>query len=66
MALYHDQGLIPFKMIHAHKGVSWSLGLPFIRTGVDHGTGRGLNRREISSDSCLNALKQALFLIGRS
>ena len=65
VALYHDQGLIPFKMIHAHKGVSWSIGLPFIRTGVDHGTGRGLKPREVSSDSCLKALKQALSLIRR-
>ena len=66
VALYHDQGLIPFKMIHAHRGVSLSLGLPFIRTGVDHGTGRGLKPREVSSDSFLAALKQALFLIRKN
>ena len=66
VALYHDQGLIPFKMIHAHRGVSWSMGLPFIRTGVDHGTGQGLKPREVSSDSCLSALKQALSLIKKT
>ena len=66
VALYHDQGLIPFKMIHAHGGVSLSLGLPFIRTGVDHGTGWGLKPQEVSSDSFLAALKQALFLIKKS
>ena len=66
VALYHDQGLIPFKMIHAHRGVSLSLGLPFIRTGVDHGTGWGLKAQEVSSDSFLAALKQALFLIKKN
>ena len=66
VALYHDQGLIPFKMIHAHQGVSLSLGLPFIRTGVDHGTGWGLKSQEVSSDSFFAALKQALFLIKKT
>ena len=63
ISLYHDQGLIPFKMIHKHKGVAFSLGLPFIRTGVDHGTGLGLKKSEIKSDSFYLALKKALFLI---
>ena len=35
---YHDQGLIPFKMIHFTDGVNTTLGLPIIRTSVDHGT----------------------------
>jgi len=39
LALYHDQGLIPFKMIHGQdSGVHISLGIPFVRTSVDHGT----------------------------
>ncbi len=38
VALYHDQGLIPFKLIHFKDGVNTTLGLPLIRTSVDHGT----------------------------
>ena len=38
VAMYHDQGLIPFKLLHFTDGVNVTLGLPFIRTSVDHGT----------------------------
>ena len=38
IALYHDQGLIPFKMAAFESGVNMTLGLPFIRTSPDHGT----------------------------
>lgn len=38
VALYHDQGLVPFKMLHFDDGVNLTLGLSFIRTSVDHGT----------------------------
>lgn len=38
IALYHDQGLIPFKLIAFDRGVNVTLGLPFIRTSPDHGT----------------------------
>ncbi len=38
VAMYHDQGLIPFKMIEREYGVNVTLGLPFIRTSPDHGT----------------------------
>jgi len=38
VAMYHDQGLGPFKMIHFDNGVNTTLGLPIIRTSVDHGT----------------------------
>ncbi len=38
VALYHDQGLIPFKLENFEKGVNLTLGLPFIRTSPDHGT----------------------------
>jgi len=36
--MYHDQGSIPFKMIHFENGVNHTMGLPVIRTSVDHGT----------------------------
>jgi len=38
VAMYHDQGLVPLKMIGFEQGVNWTLGLPFIRTSPDHGT----------------------------
>lgn len=38
VVMYHDQGLIPFKMLAFDKGVNVTLGLPIIRTSVDHGT----------------------------
>jgi 4-hydroxythreonine-4-phosphate dehydrogenase len=38
VAMYHDQGLVPLKMIGFERGVNWTLGLPFIRTSPDHGT----------------------------
>lgn len=38
VAMYHDQALIPFKMLHFKDGVNVTLGLPFVRTSPDHGT----------------------------
>ena len=38
VAMYHDQGLAPMKMVAFESGVNWTLGLPFIRTSPDHGT----------------------------
>jgi 4-hydroxythreonine-4-phosphate dehydrogenase len=38
VTLYHDQGHIPFKMLAFDTGVNVTLGLPIIRTSVDHGT----------------------------
>ena len=63
LALYHDQGLIPFKMAHEQDGVVLSLGLPFIRMGVTHGTGYKLKARNISHRSAKSCLKFAIYLI---
>ncbi|MFH1995962.1 MAG: 4-hydroxythreonine-4-phosphate dehydrogenase PdxA [Candidatus Omnitrophota bacterium] len=38
IAMYHDQGLIPLKMLYFNTGVNMTLGLPFVRTSPDHGT----------------------------
>jgi len=38
ISMYHDQGLIPFKMLSFEDGVNVTLGLPIIRTSPDHGT----------------------------
>lgn len=51
VAMYHDQGLGPFKLAHFYDGVNVTLGLPFVRTSPDHGTakdiaGRGLARAD--------------------
>jgi 4-hydroxythreonine-4-phosphate dehydrogenase len=51
VAMYHDQGHIPMKLLAFDSGVNVSLGLPIIRTSVDHGTafdiaGRGIAREE--------------------
>ncbi len=38
VAMYHDQGLGPLKVVAFENGVNWTLGLPFVRTSPDHGT----------------------------
>jgi 4-hydroxythreonine-4-phosphate dehydrogenase len=42
LAMYHDQGLGPFKLVHFTDGVNLTLGLPFVRTSPDHGTARDI------------------------
>ena len=42
LAMYHDQGLAPLKVLYFHQAVNITLGLPFVRTSVDHGTGYDL------------------------
>ena len=48
VAMYHDQGLGPFKLMHMHDGVNMTLGLPFVRTSPDHGTARDIAGRGIA------------------
>ncbi len=55
VALYHDQGLVPFKMLHFRDGVNLSLGLSFIRTSVDHGTAFDIAGRFIADSGSLEA-----------
>jgi 4-hydroxythreonine-4-phosphate dehydrogenase len=38
LAMYHDQGLVPFKLLNFNNGVNYTAGLPFVRTSPDHGT----------------------------
>lgn len=52
LAMYHDQGLIPFKALSFGSGVNFTAGLPFVRTSPDHGTGYdivGKNKADASS-----------------
>ncbi len=60
LAMYHDQGLGPLKTVAFDQGINVTLGLPIIRTSVDHGTafdraGRG----EASPNSCIAAIRTA-------
>jgi 4-hydroxythreonine-4-phosphate dehydrogenase len=55
VCMYHDQGLIPFKLLHFDDGVNVTLGLPIVRTSVDHGTAYDIAGRGIASSSSLSA-----------
>lgn len=57
LAMYHDQGLIPFKALSFGKGVNFTAGLPAIRTSPDHGTAYDLvGKDEASPESFLSAM----------
>ena len=55
IAMYHDQGLIPFKLLHFQDGVNVTLGLPLVRTSVDHGTAYDIAGRNLADPSSLAA-----------
>jgi 4-hydroxy-L-threonine phosphate dehydrogenase PdxA len=66
VAMYHDQGLVPMKMVAFENGVNWTLGLPFVRTSPDHGTAYDLAGRGIANPcSMLAAVKLACQLAKR-
>jgi 4-hydroxythreonine-4-phosphate dehydrogenase len=58
-AMYHDQGLIPLKLLHFMDAVNVTLGLPIIRTSVDHGTAYDLAG---TGDAHPGSLKAAIFM----
>jgi len=55
VCMYHDQGLIPFKLLHFQDGVNVTLGLPIVRTSVDHGTAYDIAGQGIADTSSLAA-----------
>ena len=64
LAMYHDQGLIPFKHLARRNGVNFTAGLPFVRTSPDHGTGYDIAGKGIASaDSFLEALFTATHIV---
>ena len=64
LALFHDQGHIPIKVYGFEKSVSVALGLPFIRTSVDHGTAFDIAGKGIAeAESMLEAIKVAIQLV---
>lgn len=59
LAMYHDQGLIPFKTLSFGNGVNYTAGLPIIRTSPDHGTGFDIAGQNIAEPK---SFRNALFL----
>lgn len=60
ICMYHDQGLIPLKLLHFEDGVNITLGLPIVRTSVDHGTAYDLaGTGQASAESLVAAVKMA-------
>lgn len=55
VAMYHDQGLGPLKMVAFEQGVNWTLGLPFIRTSPDHGTAYDITGKGKANPSSMRA-----------
>lgn len=64
LAMYHDQGLIPFKTLAFGSGVNFTAGLPIIRTSPDHGTGFDIaGKNKASEGSITEAYNLALELV---
>ncbi len=55
VSMYHDQGLIPLKLLHFEDAVNITLGLPFVRTSVDHGTAFDIAGKNIADPSSMIA-----------
>jgi 4-hydroxythreonine-4-phosphate dehydrogenase len=59
LAMYHDQGLIPFKTLAFENGVNYTAGLPIVRTSPDHGTAYDIASKHIANET---SFREALFL----
>lgn len=57
LAIYHDQGLIPFKLLAFNKGVNFTIGIPYIRTSPAHGVAYDIAGRGIANET---SLKEAI------
>ena len=67
VCMYHDQGLIPLKLLHFDDGVNVTLGLPIVRTSVDHGTAYDLaGTGRASCNSLVAALEMAAEMAGKA
>lgn len=66
LAMYHDQGLIPFKSLAAGEGVNYTAGLPVVRTSPDHGTAFDIaGQGKADHTSMLAAMYEAIDIINR-
>lgn len=64
LAMYHDQGLIPFKTLSFGSGVNFTAGIPVVRTSPDHGTGYDIAGKNMASpDSLRNAIFSGLDIV---
>ncbi|MDT4848000.1 4-hydroxythreonine-4-phosphate dehydrogenase [compost metagenome] len=64
LAMYHDQGLIPFKTIAFDSGVNYTAGLKFVRTSPDHGTGYAIaGKNSADPRSFMEALFMAIHIV---
>lgn len=64
LAMYHDQGLIPFKTIAFETGVNYTAGLKFVRTSPDHGTGYDIAGKNLADPtSFMEALFAAIHIV---
>ena len=59
LAMYHDQGLIPFKTLAMDAGVNFTAGLPIVRTSPDHGTAYDIAGKNLASDE---SFRQAIYM----
>jgi 4-hydroxythreonine-4-phosphate dehydrogenase len=55
VAMYHDQGLAPLKLVAFDTGVNWTVGLPFVRTSPDHGPAYDIAGQGIANPSSMRA-----------
>lgn len=58
LAMYHDQGLIPFKTLAFNSGVNFTAGLNYVRTSPDHGTGYDIAGKNLADES---SFKKAIY-----
>ena len=57
--MYHDQGLIPFKLLSFGKGVNFTAGLPLVRTSPDHGTAYSIAGKNMANPE---SMRKAILL----
>lgn len=58
LAMYHDQGLIPFKLLSFESGVNYTAGLPVVRTSPDHGTAYSIAGKNLANEG---SIRQAIY-----
>jgi 4-hydroxythreonine-4-phosphate dehydrogenase len=58
LAMYHDQGLVPFKLLAFESGVNFTAGLPIVRTSPDHGTAYSIAGKNLAQEG---SIRQAIY-----